>query len=878
MDFRVLGPLDVGGDRGTLELGGVKQRSVLAMLLLHANEVVSSDRLIDALWGASPPLRAGKTIQVYVSRLRKALPDDRLVTRAPGYVLYLDHGELDLARFERLVAEAREAPLATASSKLSEALALWRGPPLADLAYEQFAQAEIVRLEEMRLTVLEQRLDGDLALGRHAELVSELETLVAKHPLREHLRYQLRLALYRSDRQADALAAPPQRPRLGSRLPAPATPLVNRRIETAAVTALLREDARLVTLTGPGGTGKTRLALAVAEELAPTFRDGAVFVDLAPLSDPELLMPTIADTLGVADDTPLAEELHDRSLLLVLDNLEQLLDGVAAIGRLLAGAPRLRILATSRAALQLYGEHEYPVPPLDLPPADASFEALAANDAVRLFASRARAAASSFALDDDTIGVVAAVCRRLDGLPLAIELAAARAKVLPVESILEHLDESIDILSGGARDVPERQRALRATLDWSFHALSPAEQEVFRALGVFSGGFTEALAQAVAGDPVPLAERSLVRRVDDRLTLLEPIRAYAVERLRESGVEDDMRERHLRVILEYAEAANERIVSGTDVETAYDLLGAEYDNVRAALDWAAATGRIEEEIRLAVAMRQFWLIRGHVGEGRNHFDRAIAHAPDHARAPALAHGGTFAYRQGDLATAKAWWAEALELYRTLDVPAEVGRCLGELGSVALGEGDIDRAQALYEESVELFERENVPLRLGVVLANLGAIATMRGELDSAAAHAERAAALQRETRDADGLSVTLHNFARILMALGRLDEGRAALRESIELARSIDYQEVLAYGLETSGELAFGGGEHEQAARLLGAAVAAFDRLGVVMAPEEAEGYARVMVTLRDKLDVDVLEDLHAAGRAASFEESVSSALESLAA
>jgi DNA-binding SARP family transcriptional activator len=207
MDFRVLGPLEVGGDRGTLDLGGVKQRSVLAMLLLHANEVVSTDRLVDALWGASPPLRSGKSIQVYVSRLRKELPDDRLVTRAPGYALYLDHGELDLARFEQLVADARDAPPATASSKLSEALALWRGPPLADLAYEQFAQAEIARLEEMRLTALERRLDADLALGRHAELVSELETLVAKHPLREHLRYQLMLALYRSDRQADALDA-----------------------------------------------------------------------------------------------------------------------------------------------------------------------------------------------------------------------------------------------------------------------------------------------------------------------------------------------------------------------------------------------------------------------------------------------------------------------------------------------------------------------------------------------------------------------------------------------------------------------------------------------------------------------------------------------
>jgi DNA-binding SARP family transcriptional activator len=207
MDFRVLGPLEVGGDGGTLDLGGVKQRSLLAMLLLHANEVVSADRLVDALWGASPPLRSGKSIQVYVSRLRKTLAEERVVTRAPGYVLYVDPGELDLSRFEQLVAEARDAPPATASEKLSEALALWRGPPLADLAYEQFAQAEIARLEEMRLTALEQRLDADLALGRHADLVPELDTLIARHPLREHLRYQLMLALYRGDRQADALDA-----------------------------------------------------------------------------------------------------------------------------------------------------------------------------------------------------------------------------------------------------------------------------------------------------------------------------------------------------------------------------------------------------------------------------------------------------------------------------------------------------------------------------------------------------------------------------------------------------------------------------------------------------------------------------------------------
>src|SRR5262249_22432622 len=280
----------------------------------------------------------------------------------------------------------------------------------------------------------------------------------------------------------ESSAAPKDRPKLASGLRAPATPLVGRRVETAAVAALLREGARLVTLTGPGGTGKTRLALAVAEEVAPTLRDGAVFVDLAPLADPELLVPTIREALRVADDSAPADEFRDPSLVLALDNLEQRLDGVPPVGGWLAGAPRLLVPATSRAPLQLYGEHEYPVPPLELPAADASFEAAAANDAVRLFAARARAADPGFALDERRIETAASICRRLDGLPLAIELAAARTKHLPLEAILDRLGESLEVLSGGARDAHPRQRALRATLDWSFDALAPAEQQTFRAL------------------------------------------------------------------------------------------------------------------------------------------------------------------------------------------------------------------------------------------------------------------------------------------------------------------------------------------------------------------------------------------------------------
>ena len=400
---------------------------------------------------------------------------------------------------------------------------------------------------------------------------------------------------------------------------------------------------------------------------------------------------------------------------------------------------------------------------------------------------------------------------------------------------------------------------------------------MFAALGVFAGGFTDEFARTVAGgDPLPLVERSLVRRADGRFTLLEPIRAYAVERLRDAGAEGDARDRHLGAFLDYAEAANERIFAGTDAESAYNALDVELDNLRAAIDWAVERGRSEEEVALAVALRQFWIVRGHIAEGRRRFESAVAHAADGAgalRASALTHGASFAYRQGELATAKAWWEEALALYREAGDAPEIGRCLGELGSVALGEGDIERAQALYEESVELFERENVPQRLAIVLANLGAIATMRGELDVAAAYAERAAEIQRELGDRDGLSITSHNYARILMALGRLDEAEAALRESVEIARSLDYREVLAYCLETSGELAFEQSDYERAAFLLGASVDAFEKLEVAMAAEEADGYARVLEALRAELGSDRVDELHASGRAAPFEESISAAV-----
>jgi predicted ATPase len=536
-------------------------------------------------------------------------------------------------------------------------------------------------------------------------LVSETTARLADGDLRELGVYRLKdvgdIRLY----QAGEGSFPPPRTLSATNLPLPSTPLLGRKKELADVLKLIGGGARLVTVTGPGGIGKTRFALEVAAEHVGRLLHGVWFVDLSALRDPDLVAGTIAATLGAKLE--LAEHIADKELLLCLDNFEQVVKAAPQLAGVLERCPNLRLLVTSREPLHLRGEREYPLRPLAEAPA------------VELFRQRARAIEPDF---DAGYGELADVCRRLDQLPLAIELAAARTRTLTAEQLLDRLGERLPLLTSRARDLPERQRTLRATIEWSYDLLSPEEQELFRRLSVFAGGFMVEAAEAIADADLDslesLVEKSLVRREGERFTMLETIRAYAAERLVAADGADAIRRRHAERFLELAEtSARELRHSDLDSAMALERLDKESDNLRAALTWSCEAGEGKLALQLCAAVWRFWFLRGWMLEGRRLSEQALATGadqPDELKGRPLLGLASFRYYQGDLDESRALLEQAVTILHDADDVEHELDALLYLGHNYRDAGDLGRSAAAWEQATKLALETGRGGRLGYI--------------------------------------------------------------------------------------------------------------------------------------------------------------------
>jgi predicted ATPase/DNA-binding SARP family transcriptional activator len=960
MHISVLGPVLLRTEEGReIAPSGHRQRLLFATLLLHSPRAVSSERLIALLWADEFPDDPRAALRTQVSRLRSFLDSGGFsgsIWRAEssGYGIKLEAAELDAVRFEDLQRRARAAHSPAEGLELAEAaLALWRDEPYGEFADLPPFLGEAARLRELRIGARERRVECLLALGRAAEALAAVEVLVHEDPLRERPRALAMQALYEAGRQHEALAsfqdyrrrlsaelglepspalrsleteilkharpagnlsapglqilleAPAVAERgpqeglearvLEARLPAPLTPLIGREQELLSIQRLL-SAMRLVTLTGPGGSGKTRLAL----ELARMVPADAVWVELGAISDSAFIADEIAASVGAREHPgrtraeSLQQALRNRSLILVLDNCEHLLGPCAAVVRLLLReCPDLTILTTSREPLGIAGEAIWNVAPLPVPSGDTGPPGeLAGYGSVRLFCDRAASVLPSFRLTQENRAAVVEICRRLDGLPLALELAAARVRHLSAVEIAERLEDDLNLLSVGNRSALPRHQTMQAALDWSVQLLSGAERSLFEKMAVFSGSFDLHAVEVVTNENCDaqvrpgtifellcgLVDKSLLTAYESegstRYRMLETVRSHACEHMAARGAESDLRRRHAEYFADLAERAEPLLLSAERAATARGLAD-EQENLRAALTWALSRpAGAEVAHRLVGSLWWFWHYVGRFAEARRWAEATLEMQgdamPDRLRARVRYTAAMACWLLGDPEAACEHGAESTRIARALNEPSLLVRAMSAHAFALRDVGELAPAKVLAAECVNVARAEGFPpAEMGFALWIHCTALLSSGEVEPAEAAAREAESLWRTSGDRWGLSMVLHGMGMAYLGRGELAAAAQRFREAVDLLRSDGETYFVARSIEGLAIVRVHQGDLDRASRLFGAAEAIREAIGAPLLAHEEARYRRTVAVLAPQLESQKQDDAWAEGRSMTLDEAI---------